>query len=85
MDVITGLMIDAAGLIVSAIAAVVVYCLYGRHMAIVPARGRRAVVIVALLVQAGVLLSAVNDRRNVALRLEETESKLLQMQEIMST
>jgi hypothetical protein len=43
------------------------------------------VVIVALLVQAGVLLSAVNDRRNVALRLEETESKLLQMQEIMST
>jgi hypothetical protein len=33
MDVITGLMIDAAGLIVSAIAAVVVYCLYGKREA----------------------------------------------------
>jgi hypothetical protein len=73
-----------AGLIVSAIAAAVVYFLYGSHLPNMPARRRRAVVAVVLLVQVGVLLSADRDLTNIALRLdvEETESKLLRMEEI---
>ncbi|CAN6320485.1 unnamed protein product [Urochloa humidicola] len=71
------------GCLALAIAAVVVI----RPADVLPARVRRAarvVLAIAVLVQAGLLISsAVEYSRDVALRLEETETKILQTEEIL--
>ncbi|CAL4938535.1 unnamed protein product [Urochloa decumbens] len=79
---------EGAMLIAAAIAAVAVYRLYRIRLADATS-GRRAISValaVTLLFNAGVLLSAVvssSTSRNIALRVEETETKLLQMEEII--
>ena len=83
---------DGAGLIDAslflAIAGVIVTLLYSScRSADVPARARRArhvVLAVALVVHAGLpILSADRDIRNLALRLDQTKTELLQMEEII--
>ena len=79
---------DGAGLVAAAIAAAAVYRLYSIRLADATPGRRRAVTLaraIALLFHAGVLLLAViNSSRKIALRIEETEMKLLQMEEIIS-
>jgi len=78
---------DGAGLVAAAIAAAAVYRLYSIRLADATPGRRRAVTLaraIALLFHAGVLLLAViNSSRKIALRIEETEMKLLQMEEII--
>lgn len=79
---------DGAGLVAAAITAAAVYRLYSIRLADATTGRRRAVTLalaVALLFHAGVLLSAVvSSSRNIGLRVEQTEMKLLQMEEIIS-
>jgi len=72
---------DGAALVAAAIATAAVYRLSSIRLADATT-GRRRAVTLALAV--ALLLAVVESSRKIALRIEETEMKLLQMEEIIS-